>query len=272
MPENLPATIPSNAEISPLAARFAILNPTAAQEIRKVRQANMGARGVTEKDLDRIKVPTGGALSLIAQGIDGEEHLREIDCIILGWYDRRAYYKIPFDQRGKQQKGVPPDCTSRDGYIGVGDPGGQCAQCPMAAWGSDPKGGRGQACKESRQLIIMRADLDGAEIVTVPPTSLKAVTDYFRRLDRRRIPYYGLVTNLRLERAENADGMTYSRMVFSAGPQLSQTDRAAVEPMQVEMMQKLQNVAIDTEYEVVPDRGDFTPAPGEYGFAAPTDD
>lgn len=271
MPENLPSTITN--EVNQLSKLFAILDPAAAMEIRRVNQANMGAHGEDEREMDRIKVPAGGAQSFIAQGIDGEEHLREVNCIILGWNDRRAYYKTAFDQRGKQQKNMPPDCSSRDGFTGVGNPGGPCIKCPFAAWGSDPKGGRGQACKQIRQMLILRTGLDGVETINVPPTSRKAVKEYFRRLKNRRIPYYAVVTNLRLERVENADGMAYSRMVFSAGPQLNPDQRATLEPFQEEMLQALANAAIDADYEVVPEHVDFTPPPGDYtNFAPPTDD
>lgn len=272
MPEYLPATQTDTSELSQLAQDYVILNPAALQEIRQVSQDNMGPRGMTEGDLDRIKVPSGGALSLIAQGIDGEEHLRETSFICLAWYDRRAYYKTAYDQRGKQK--APPDCTSRDGFIGIGDPGGKCTECPLAGWGSDPKGGRGQACKQIRQLLILRAGQSVPELINVPATSLKNARNYFQRLFSRRISYWNIETTVRLERVENADGMPYSRMLFSAGRQLNPAERSSLAPFQEEMMNILRSKTVDTtDYEVVAERDDFTPPPGDYPqFAPPTDD
>lgn len=33
-----------------------------------------------------------------------------------------------------------------------------CASCPMNAWGSDPEGGKGKACKNTRRLAVIPAD------------------------------------------------------------------------------------------------------------------
>jgi len=57
-------------------------------------------------------------------------------------------------------------CTSQDGHTGVGNPGGDCARCPMAAWG--PKNKKGKSAppqcnqhysygmwSETHQAIIM---------------------------------------------------------------------------------------------------------------------
>ena len=270
MPENLPAVQQPNR----LAELFSILDPATAQEIRQVAHDNQGTRGIAQTELDRIKVPTGGQLSLIAQGIDGEEHLREMSCLILSWEDRRAYYKTPYDQRGGK-KNTPPDCVSLNMFTGVGNPGGKCSECPLQEWGSDPKGGAGKACKEMRQLLILRTGLDVPELFTVPATSLKNIRQYLGRLSARRISYWNIVTNVRLERVENTNGIAYSRIVFSAGPQLSPEQRATLSPFQKEMVATLNNTTVDTtDYEVIPDRtDDFTPPPWvDSKFAPPSDD
>jgi hypothetical protein len=273
MPDNLPAHANIDLTLSRLAEEYAILNPADAAEVREITRANLGPRGLREGELDRIKVPTGGAQSFVAQGIDGEEMLRQLECICLSWFDRRMFYRVPYEQRGKQR--TPPDCSSRDGFIGIGDPGGSCPECPMADWGTDPKGGRGQWCKELRQMLILRSGHILPEIINVPPTSLKNARQYFQRLSSRRIPYWGLVIVLRLERVDNADGVPYARMTFSSGAYLSPAERAALAPFQAEMNQVLRNATVEaTDYEVVPEQhGDFMPPPGESAeFSPPTDD
>jgi hypothetical protein len=266
MTDNLPSA-PN--QVTGLAVQYPILNPLENAEIQKIAKENLGPRGLAERDLERIKAPSGGATIFTINGIDGEEHLKELNGLILAFRDGRMYYRVPYAERGK--KAGPPDCLSKDGYTGVGDPGGVCADCPLAGWGSDPKGGRGQACKQIRQLLILRADNFLPDLVNVPPTSLRNAEQYFRRLFSRRIPHWGLVTNLKLERVSNADGVDYARMVFSAGPRLSEAERRILEPYQQQMVQLLHNTAIEaTDYDVAGD--DIVAAPRGSGYAPLTDD
>lgn len=64
-----------------------------------------------------------------------------------------------------------------------------CASCPWNAWESDPKGGRGKACKNTRRLGLIPADttvddLKTAEIATMqlPVTSVKVWAQYVNKL------------------------------------------------------------------------------------------
>lgn len=242
MPENLPAKI--DMEITALAERFPILNPASADEIREVLQANIGPRGLTPAQMDRIKVPSGGAQLWSVTGIDGEEAIRELSGIALAWTDSRLYYKVAYAERGKTR--TPPDCASKDAIYGIGDPGGDCRHCPMAEWASDPKGGRGQACKEVRRILFLRGDHILPEMITIPPTSLKNAQEYFKRLGSLRIPHWALITNLRLERTANADGIDYARVILSAGPRFNEAERAALAPYQAQMASLFRDVEIDT--------------------------
>lgn len=242
MTDNLPA-VPPSAQITGLAAQFPILNPSANAEIQKIAKDNLGPRGLVERDLERIKVPAGGQTIFEVPGIDGPEHFKELTGLVLAFRDGRQYYRVPFAERGK--KAGPPDCISKDGYTGVGDPGGDCTECPLSQWGSDPKGGRGQACKQIRQILLLRAENFLPDIINVPPTSLQNAGQYFKRLFNRGIPHWGLVTSLKLEKVGNADGIDYSRIVFTAGARLNDAERAALAPYQEQMVQLLHNTVIE---------------------------
>jgi len=124
--------------------------------------------------------------------------------------DTRAYYAQPISETGG---GQPPDCWSADGMIGAGKPGGACLACPLARWDSAPDG-RGQACKQIKQLFVVRSSLLLPEVVTLPPTSLKAARQYLLKLAAQGVAYYAVVTSIGLERTKNAQGIAYSRAVF----------------------------------------------------------
>ena len=65
--------------------------------------------------------------------LEGEESAKTVEGIIVGWRPARIYWKKGLNEGGGK---LPPDCTSIDGFIGIGDPGGACATCPFSKFGS----------------------------------------------------------------------------------------------------------------------------------------
>ena len=75
---------------------------------------------------DRIKVPSGGGTTYVLPepDVNGNTDFREIDAVILTHHPMQSYYA------GKYNGGnARPECSSRDGNVGVGSPGGNCARC-----------------------------------------------------------------------------------------------------------------------------------------------
>src|ERR1043165_2918261 len=101
---------------------------------------------------------------------------------------------------------------------GIGKPGGDCLKCPMAQFGSaigqDGKPGRGQACKHVRLMLFLRQDDLIPLLVPVPPSSVKAAKKYNLRLVGAGYPYQGVVTQLRLTKTKNNDGIEYGQIEF----------------------------------------------------------
>lgn len=258
MSEITPVPQPPGGELARLVDRFPIMEPDTLAEIRKTLDANVGPRGLNEQQLEKIRFPTGGNIMWMVPGLDGEEPLKELVGIIVGWRDVRLYWRTPYAERGKQK--TPPDCASQDGFFGVGDPGGECASCPLAKYGSDPKGGRAQACKQVRQLLLLREQHVLPEVVNIPPTSHKAAQKYFLRLGMMQIPYWGLVSHLRLDRTQNLDGVDFARVNFIAGLRLTAAERQAFLPFQRQMESLFKALEVETDdYVVVPNE----PADGD---------
>jgi hypothetical protein len=141
---------------------------------------------------------------------------------------------------GKQ----PPDCISTNGSEGVGDPGGPCELCPYSKFGSSSNG-KGQKCKQIRQLLIVRPEEMLPCLLSVPPTSLRSTEQYFTALSAKVIPYWGIVTKIALEKAQNDDGMPFSRMSFVSGRVLDKREREILEPYHKEVEHMLAPAAID---------------------------
>ena len=187
---------------------------------------NVGAGGMTAFDLERIKIPSGGMLAWEIPTITGKpEYVQEFDGVVIFHKDGRVYWEKPLAESGGNE---PPDCSSADCVVGIGNPGGSCGQCPFARFGSDQQGGRGQACKQVKQLFVARSDGLLPVVLPLPPTSLSVARKYFLRLTSRRIPYYGVLTRFSLEKATNKGGIAYARAVLSLVEVLPDAQREAL--------------------------------------------
>lgn len=187
----------------------------APEKLGAVITANV-AGGISVFDLDRVKVPSGGGIAWMVPGLDGMKSATEVTGVIVAWQDQRAYWKGSYSGEGS-----PPDCSSADSLTGVGDPGVACRSCALAQFGSAEKFNEktkqmestaGQACKQVRILLLIRPEDMLPIVVACPPTSLKAIKQYFLRLAGQGIPYWGAVTKLTLAEDKNAGGIKYSKV------------------------------------------------------------
>lgn len=198
---------------------------TAGSQLKEIFRENVGGQ-LTEFTLDRVKVPAGGGTVWEVPGLEGPTNQPTIDGIIVYNTSPRAYWPESFDDSGG---GTPPQCSSRDGHIGVGDPGGECAMCPLSKFGSAPvkkgqKQSRGQACKQTRLLFVIRPTVLVPLLVVAPPTSLQDIQKYFLRLAGEAVPYYGVITSLALAKDKNADGIAYAKIVPTMKKRLSDAE------------------------------------------------
>jgi len=204
---------------------------------------NIGAGGLSEFDLPRIKIPAGGGLQWAVPTLEGETMESTIEGVIVLARDTRAYYSQPIGESGGNQ---PPDCFSSDGATGVGKPGGACMTCPLAQYGSAP-GGRGQACKQIKQVFMLRGSLLLPEVISLPPTSLKAAKQYLLKLTSQGIPYYSVVTRVGLERTKNAQGIAYSRAAFAFVRRLTQDEIKKAQEYHEMLKPLVQKMIIDLD-------------------------
>lgn len=188
-------------------------------EFQEAWDANITGGGIGVSDLDRIKMVGGGSTQWLVPSIKGEEPTPRIEGVIVFAKDRRAYWK------SKDPNNEPPDCSSIDAQTGEGDPGGKCAECPLAKFGSD---GKGQACKQMRELFMLRGDAMLPQIVSLPPTSLDAARKFFVKLQSNRIPYFGALVQIELEKAVSTQNKPYAEAKFTHVRTLTPQERDRV--------------------------------------------
>jgi hypothetical protein len=142
------------------------------------------------------EAPSGGFISFKSGRLTIGDQLMpgdKIECIVVDTLLHNKYFDTPYNAN----KVVPPACyafareevelapSQGDGKDNPGaeDPQSEyCLDCPMNEWGSDPKGGRGKACTNSRRLFLLPADVinspdkaSRADFIQcdLPPTSVR---------------------------------------------------------------------------------------------------
>jgi len=207
--------------------------------IVEIVEENLGSEGVSAYDLDRVKIPAGGATAFEVPTLEGEESVKEIEGIIIFWKTARAYWPEKFNGENN-----PPQCSSVDGEVGQGTPGGYCSKCPLAQFGSADNG-KGQACKQMRQLFIVRENDILPLVLTLPPTSIKPAKQYFMRLASKGIKYTHAVTRITLEKAKSGEGITYSKAVFALIKQIEPAVCTKIDAFTESIRPMLETVAVE---------------------------
>ena len=118
--------------------------------------------------------------------------------IILRDIPVNAYYKTPYDPDNPSL----PDCSSFGGLkpdASVEHPVSKtCAACPMnkynTAVGKDGEPGKGKACANNRRLVLKAPGVDMPALISLAPTSRKALDGYLKRLTASKIPVFAVVT------------------------------------------------------------------------------
>lgn len=205
-------------------SEFAVVQFTAeGGTLAEVLTENVGGSSTGVFDLDRVKVPSGGGRAWELPTLEGDPDIQAVfEGIVVAWRDPRAYWSVPFDQTGG---GTPPDCGSSDGVIGVGDPGGECARCPLSQFGSDPReDSNAQACKQMRLMLILTPQSLLPFALFAPPTSIGPIRKYFLRLAGQGLGYNKVVTRFSLEKQQSGGGIDYSRIVPTMARRLEATE------------------------------------------------
>lgn len=147
-------------------------------DLREIIDDALGGDLLDEQSLMRVKVPSGGATTWEV----GEEATKTLDGILVHFKQVRAYWE------DDAEDGAPPTCSSEGPdhvAIGKGKPGGKCAECPLAQFGTavneDGTPGNGQACGKNELWFMLRSEGAGSFlpiVVKLPPTSLKPAKNY----------------------------------------------------------------------------------------------
>ncbi len=176
-----------------------------------------------EFSFDRVKLPAGGgtAFELPSAESDETEMVKDITGVIVYNHPAYAYYHDKYTGGNN-----PPDCGSFDGVTGIGNPGGNCADCPYNKFGSGD--GQSKLCKNKRMLYILREGELFPITLSLPTGSLKSFTNYVKSQLSRGRKLNQAVTKIALKKATNASGIVFTQAVFTFVRMLTVEERTAV--------------------------------------------
>lgn len=196
---------------------FPILSPSKYMQAKSVLDANLGGgEDIGFSDLSRLKIPGAGGQFFELQSAVGVVSAPTVNVVLLYVGTRRIYWSKVYEGGAER-----PDCSSFDGREGHGTPGGDCAECPMNQWGSDPRGGDGKACKETRLMFFLREGETLPSVLVAPPSSLKNLRKYLMRLSSEMIHLSGVVTKIGLHKVAGSGKPDYSELTFEAVSKLT---------------------------------------------------
>src|SRR5690606_33355075 len=168
-------------------------------------------------DFDRVKIPSGGGLAFEVPGDDPDnpDMAKELVGVIVDHHPVNVYWSQKYSGQNN-----PPDCTSMDGKVGVGNPGGSCKACPYNQWGSGENGGK--ACKNMHRIYLLRQGELFPLMISLPTSGIKPFSNYLaKRVVGRGRRSYSVLTKITLKKETNKDGIVFSQPQFAVAGELS---------------------------------------------------
>ena len=190
-----------------------------ADEMAELLEVNMGGK-MDWQDMERVVCPSAGALSFEVPCSSGVEPRDDVHGVVLHAQDIRLRFTKEFGEGETNE----PDCVSLDGVVGTGDPGMVCKGCPHEKWGTG-KNGSGRACNERKYVVMLLPDSMSPVALSVPPSSLKHINKYLKRLYDERILAYKTTTIVKPVAAKNKGGVKYTEITFVKGPDLNEREQ-----------------------------------------------
>lgn len=170
----------------------------------------------------------GGKLTFGGADVPGNE----MRAVILAYTLENQYYEGRFDANASQVPACYAFGMDKDEmapHSKASNPQSDtCATCPLNDWESDPKGGKGKACKNVIRLALITEDdledLDNAEVVymKVPVTSVQNFFRYAKKHmgDIIKRPFWSVITNIKIEQ----DDETALKVNFTLGEKIEDSD------------------------------------------------
>ena len=198
----------------------------------------------------QIKIPSGGGTAYAVLDADGdEEPMKQITAVLIFTHRANGYWPGAYGSGDDTNK--LPACSSMDGknaiWTDTNEPR-SCETCQMNQYNTaTDQAGRttkGKACKNMRRLYLMMSGDPNLYLLTVPPTSIKDVNKQLAKIIANGTPYTGITVNLTLEKAKNANGVSYSKVVIKPAGTLPPDVAAQATALRRQIKEQYKSVAL----------------------------
>jgi hypothetical protein len=196
----------------------------------------------------RLKIPGSGTIQFEIPSDNPERpnYAEYITGVILFSNNSNAYWP----EGSKNEEATPPLCSSNDGKMGFGEPGGVCATCHLNVYGTGTNG-KGKACKNMRQLYILRSGDYMPIQLTLPPTSIKSFSDFASaNFIARRRATYGSVVQIGLKKMNNGKddySVATFRRLYDFDAEMLEQIRPYANGFREQIISMLQQPAVELE-------------------------
>lgn len=161
---------------------------------------------------ERVDPPSGYMISVKGKSFalpNGSSSDGPLTCVILDWVTANTYFEGVYNPKDIK----PPVCFATAAEPAKAAPSDNspkkqsetCGECPKNEWGSDPQGGKGKACKNTRRLLIVPIDATEKTqpwIISVSPTGLKYFDKYVNTLSDMNVHPMEIATDISFEASE----------------------------------------------------------------------
>lgn len=221
-------------------------------------------------DFSRIKFPSGGSKKFVFPSGASTEERDTLTGVVIFHHTSRGYWP------SADMTGTPPECSSINGLEGTlprdGKQFGACATCCWNTFGSDKKGGKGKACKETRRMYLMLDGEDIPRVLSLPPGSLQSWKQFRdAQLQPIGLGLRSVMVEIGAELTKNDKGNPYAKATFRIVGRLDADSYAKVAGLHASISALAARVSVDERDYDTSGSGDRTPGDSQHPMA-PFDD
>jgi len=205
----------------------------------------------------RIKMPTGKAKAFEVEGDnpDDPQLLKEVRGVVL--FTHRMNARWEGDYTGDNSV---PVCTSWDGEHGTDFATGEVINCNTCLRNIFREGTK--ECKNTRRIYMLMDNEPHLYMLSIPPTSLTAVTSQLKKIVKKGTPLTRAVVVFRLEAARSRTNRDYAKVTVEKVCDLPKEQGDLARKMRLEIKAQYEDIAEDGGMVAAePEDGGFTDAP-----------
>jgi hypothetical protein len=166
---------------------------------------NLENESITKRDMFTVIPNPKGEAEWAVKLPTGKQIFETLDAVILHIGNERAYY----EQEWGTGDNTPPDCSSDNGVIGIGSPGGKCVDCEFAQFGPNNEAPQ---CSQKKPLYLLVPEINPINPVVLYATgpSFPNIKKFNINLMQFGINIYDVKVKLSLEVKKTKNNMDAS--------------------------------------------------------------